>query len=92
MGIHLLYCAHGGERTASHDVIQNIFSSIAKDAWFHILQKQTHILPSPSPQSFHKQVNIVLSIKGIRTLVGIIITNPIQRNLVSWDAFSHGLT
>jgi hypothetical protein len=34
MGIHLLYCAHGGEKTTSHDVIQNTFASVVKDVGF----------------------------------------------------------
>jgi hypothetical protein len=32
MGIHLLCCTHGGERMVSHDVVQNVFVAIAKDA------------------------------------------------------------
>jgi hypothetical protein len=28
MGIHLLCCAHGGEKIASHDVIWDVFASI----------------------------------------------------------------
>jgi hypothetical protein len=32
MGIHLLCCMHGGERMASHDVVQDVFGAIAKDA------------------------------------------------------------
>jgi hypothetical protein len=37
MGIHLLCCAHGGDSTTSHDVIQEVFSSIARDVRFYIL-------------------------------------------------------
>jgi hypothetical protein len=37
IGIQLFHCAHGGERTDSHDVMQNAFVSIEKDAGFHIL-------------------------------------------------------
>jgi len=46
MGIHLLCCTHGGERTAFHDVVLDVFAAIAKNAKFHVLQKQTHV-PSP---------------------------------------------
>jgi hypothetical protein len=48
MGIHLHCCTHGGERIASHDAIQNAFASITRETWFHVLQEQTHIFPSPS--------------------------------------------
>ncbi len=45
MKIHLLCCKHGGERTASHDVMQNVFMIVAKDVGFHVAQEQTPILP-----------------------------------------------
>ncbi len=38
MGIHLLRCAHGGERKVSHDVMQDVFMNIARDARFQVLQ------------------------------------------------------
>jgi hypothetical protein len=41
--IHLLCCAHGGERTATHDAFQNSFTSIVRDVEFHVLRKQTHV-------------------------------------------------
>jgi hypothetical protein len=44
MGIHLLYCVHGGKRIASNDVVENVFTSIARDARFHVFQKRAHIL------------------------------------------------
>jgi len=37
MEIQLLHRAHGGERTTSHDVVQDAFASIAKDARFQVL-------------------------------------------------------
>jgi hypothetical protein len=37
MEIHLFHRAHGGERTTSHDVVQDTFASIAKDARFQVL-------------------------------------------------------
>ncbi len=37
MGIHLVHCAHGGERTASHDVVQDAFMSIVRYMAFHVL-------------------------------------------------------
>jgi hypothetical protein len=59
MGIHLLHCTHGGERIASYNAIQDAFVSIVRDAGFHILHKQTHILWPPSFQFFYRWVNIV---------------------------------
>jgi hypothetical protein len=46
MGIHLFHCVHGEEKITSHDVMQDIFVAIAKDAGFHVSQKQTHVLSS----------------------------------------------
>jgi hypothetical protein len=37
MGFHLLRCTHGKERMASHDVMWNAFTYIARDARFHIV-------------------------------------------------------
>lgn len=45
VGIHFLCYAHGGEKTASHDVVWDAFVSVTRDARFHVLQEQTHILP-----------------------------------------------
>jgi len=92
MGIHLLYCTHGGEKITSHDVVQNIFAYIVINARFHVLREQTHILPLSSHQSFHRQIDIVLSIDGNRTLANVVITNPTQGNFVSWATFPHGVT
>jgi hypothetical protein len=45
-----------------------------------------------SHQSFHRQVDIVLSIDGNRTLANVVITNLTQGNFVSWATFPHGVT
>ncbi len=45
-GIHLFHYTHGGKRTSSHDAIQNAFVSIVRDASFHVLWEQTHVLYS----------------------------------------------
>jgi hypothetical protein len=37
-----------GEQMASHDVVQDVFISIVRDARFHVSHEQTHVLPSPS--------------------------------------------
>jgi hypothetical protein len=36
MKIHLLRYVHGGERMASHDVVQNVFLNTIKNAKFHV--------------------------------------------------------
>jgi hypothetical protein len=46
MGIHFLCCAHGNERTKTHDAICNTFVAITQDVGFHMGQKQLHALPS----------------------------------------------
>ncbi len=43
------FCGHGGEKTASHDVVQDAFEFIVKDGGFHVLCEQTHVL---SPLAF----------------------------------------
>jgi hypothetical protein len=41
-GIHLLHCAHGNERTGTHDAIYDTFIAIVQDVGFHVGQKQLH--------------------------------------------------
>jgi hypothetical protein len=36
MGIHLFHYVHAKERMALHDVVQNVFVAIVKDAGFHV--------------------------------------------------------
>jgi hypothetical protein len=60
-------------------------------AWFHVLRKQTHILPLPFFQSSCQWVNIVLLVDGIRILADVIIAYPTQANLVSQAALSCGV-
>jgi hypothetical protein len=64
---------------------------ITRDAKFHVLRKQFHVLLPLALQSLHYQVNIVLSINGVHTLTNIVITNSIQIDLVSWVVLSHGI-
>jgi hypothetical protein len=52
VGIHLLCCAHGGERIAFHDVVRDAFTSIARDVKFHILQEQIDVFSSSFLKSF----------------------------------------
>jgi hypothetical protein len=62
-----------------------------RDAKFHVLRKQTHVLPPPTLQSLCCQVNILLSINGGCTLASVVITNPIGVDLVSQVVLSHGI-
>jgi hypothetical protein len=40
MGIHILCCAHGGDKTTSHDVMQeDVFASFARDVKFYVLRE-----------------------------------------------------
>ncbi len=52
IGIHLLHCTHVGARMVLHDIVRNVFTTIAKNATFHISQNKTHVL-SPMPCNFH---------------------------------------
>jgi hypothetical protein len=83
MGIHLLHCTHGGERIASHNAIQDAFVSIVRDAGFHILWEQTHILRPPSFQFFLSVGQHCLSVDSIHTLANVVIVDPIRIDLVS---------
>jgi hypothetical protein len=76
MGIHLFRYVHGGERMNLPDVVWDAFVAIAKDTRFHVSQKPTTLNPcpfTPALQSSHYQVNIVLSVDGVHTLVEVVI-------------------
>jgi hypothetical protein len=62
-----------------------------KDVGFHVLRKQTHILLSPSLHYFCWWIDIVMLVDDICTLANVIIVKPIQIDLVSWVALSHGV-
>ncbi len=70
--IHLLRCAHSGERMALHDA----FGTIVKIAKFHVSQEQSHVLPPLALQFLHCQVDIVLSINGVHMLANVVIADP----------------
>jgi hypothetical protein len=61
VNIHLLCCTHGKERTRTHDVICDIFASIAQDASFHMEWKQLHVLPLIMFNSYCWQVKIMFT-------------------------------
>jgi hypothetical protein len=63
----------------SHDVVQDDFVSITRDERFHILCEQTHVFLPPLTC---QQVNIVVLVDGVQTLVNTIITNSIRIHLV----------
>jgi len=76
MGIQFLRCAHGNERTRTHDAVCDIFVAIAWNVGFHIGQKQLYALHSTTFNSFHWQVDIMFAKDGIHTIVNIVIANP----------------
>ncbi len=39
MGIHLFRCAHGEEKTTSHDAVRDAFASIVTDVGFHVARE-----------------------------------------------------
>jgi hypothetical protein len=39
MGTHIFRYTHGGEKTTSHDVVQDVFVSIERDVKFHVLHE-----------------------------------------------------
>jgi hypothetical protein len=60
MGIHLLRCVHGIERTKTHDVIRDTFATIVRDASFHMGRKQLHALPLTTFTPFVDELTLCL--------------------------------
>ncbi len=90
MGIHLFCFAHGGEKMTSHNVIWDAFVSITKDVGFHGAREQTHIILLLAILSSCQQVDIVLSVDGIRMFANVIIENLTEVDLVSCATLCHG--
>jgi hypothetical protein len=82
MGIHLLHCVHGNKHIWTHDVIRKAFVTITQNASFQMGQEQPHVLLSTTFNSFHWQINIVLTKDDIRTLTNIVIANPTWMDLI----------
>jgi hypothetical protein len=82
MVIHLLQHFDKEECISTHDTIWDAFTSIAKDARFHVFCEQIHVLPSPSLESLHWWVNMVFTIDGFHKLANVIIINSIWEDLV----------
>jgi hypothetical protein len=74
-----------------HDVVQNVFAAIAKNAGFHVSQEQTHVLLLPTVQFSCRLIEIVLLVDGVHTLVDVVIFNPTQIDLVLQVVFSRGV-
>jgi hypothetical protein len=53
MGIHLLRYVHGNKHIGTHDVVRDTFATIVWDVGCHMGQKQLHVLPSNTFNSFH---------------------------------------
>ena len=74
--IHVLHCATGPERTATHDAIRDVVASICRDAGYHVTMETRGILPPRSLAPNARQVDIVFSRAGMRSLGDVIIADP----------------
>jgi hypothetical protein len=76
-----LHCDDGKEHIKTHDVICKTFVAIECDVGFHVGWKQLHVLPLITFNFSHRQVDIVLTKDGIRTLVDVDIANLMWTDL-----------
>jgi len=90
MGIHLLRCTHGNKHTRTHDIVRNIFATIAWDDNFHVGQEQLHVDPLFKFKSSCCQVDIVFTKDGFHTLIDIVIGDPMNSNLFFWSCIIQG--
>ncbi len=91
MRTYPLHYTHGGELIVFHDTIWEGFTSIVRDMKFHVSHEQIHVLPLPSFQNFHWQIDIILPIDGTHTFTNVVIATFTQINwfftlfhLVGW--------
>jgi hypothetical protein len=69
------------KHTGTHDAIRDTFAAITQYAGFHVGQEQLHAFPSTTFSSSHRQVDIVFTKDGIRTLADIVIVDPTRAYL-----------
>jgi hypothetical protein len=90
MGIHLLCCVHGNERTWIHDAICDTFTAIVQDVDFHVGWKQLHVFPLNRFNSSHWWVDIMFTKDGIYILMNVVIVNPTWVDLLPWSYATQG--
>ena len=83
LGIHLLRCARGGERTSSHDYVGDVVYHIIRESRRHAQRERTGLLPSSAPGGRGGHVDIVISDAAAgHTLIDIVVADPTRRDLV----------
>jgi hypothetical protein len=80
---HLFHCSHGGEHIVCNNAGWDASLFISRDTKFNVLHEQTYVLPPFSLQSSCWEVDIILSIDCLCTLVNVFITNLIWVDLIS---------
>ena len=89
LGTHLLRCARGGERPASHDSVRDAVYHIIRESRQHAQPERTGFLPSSAPGGRGGRVDIVISDAAVgHTLVDIVVADPTRRDLVELDTIS----
>ena len=74
LGTHLLQCASGSERTASHDSVRDALYHIIRESRQHAQRERTGFLPSSAPGGRGGRVDIVISDVAVgHTLVDIVV-------------------
>ena len=83
LGTHLLRCARGGERTASHDPVRDVVYHIIRESRQHAHRERAGFLPPSAFGGRGGQVYIVISDAAVgHTLVDILVADPTRRDLV----------
>jgi len=82
MCVHTSYQLYGYPPfTWTHNIVFDNFVTIAWDVSFRMGQEQLHALPSNMFNPSRRQVDIVLTKNGIRTLIDDVITDLIRTYL-----------
>jgi hypothetical protein len=66
----------------TYDVVHDTFATIVQDVGYHMGQKQVHVFSSTMFNSFCSQVDIVLTIDDIHTLINVVIVDPTHVDLL----------
>ena len=87
LGTHLMRCAHGGERTSSHDSMRDAVHFIIRGSRRQAHRERTGFLPSSAPRGRGGRVDIVISDAAVgHIVVDIVVADPTRRDLAERTA------
>ncbi len=78
LGTHLLWCSCESECTTAHNTLQNLVVIIVSESGSHVQKEVSHLFLHHT----QRQMDIFITRYGFKTLMEVIIVDPIRKNMV----------